>query len=477
MEFRNPFKKSNVRIDSSVPDNNLDDLTEDDWSNINKGFGGSNDPTVKTTFASFRVLTDMELATMYTGDGWQKKVASIPAGTMTREWISIANDADNSISKMLESLDSKNVFREAITWQRVFRGGLIWMVSSASPTTSYKEGKKVDIKKLLVFSASEVRIEKMYGADSVVETGSSEVSTKVDPLKIGQVKTFKILKNKKRAKDIIVDASQCLMFTGDPIPSVPEEAFDTLFTASNLDSIEYEYWGAGVLQNIFPQMSKYGIFEGAMGKIGMELVVAIYKIAGLREILQSKDGPEMIAKRIAAIDLAKSSINAMFLDAEGEEDFFRNSIQLAGIGEIWDRFMMTVSGVTNIPASKLFGRQASGLNNKGEQDERNYNDYIVDEQEKDMKRNLIILLGHLTGEFVEFTFNNPWAPSQSELVEMKHKQAETDTKYIEKQVLSPDEIRKSRFSGEYSFETELLSEELPPVQPGDDDLPGDPEAE
>ena len=460
--------------DVNTVEEKYDDLTQDDWNNIQKGFGGSQDPNKSTAFSGLRILTDMELATMYTGDGWQKKIASVPAGSMTREWISIADDADNGISKMLESLDSKNVFKQALTWQRVFRGGLIWMVSARSPKKPYKENEKIDIKKLLVFSASEVRVEEMWGADTVVTVGIFKTRTKVNPLKIGQVKSFKILKNRKRATDIIVDASQCLAFTGDPIPSVPEEAFDTLFTATNLDPIEYEYWGAGVLQSIFPQMSKYGVFETAMGKIGMELVVAIYKIAGLREILQSEGGPDMIAKRVAAMDLAKSTINAMFLDAEGDEDFFRNSIQLAGIPDLWDRFMMTVSGVTNIPASKLFGRQASGLNNKGEQDERNYNDYIVEEQGKDMEKNLIILLSHLTGEFVEFTFNNPWAPSQAELVEMKNKQAETDSKYIEKQVLSPDEVRQSRFKGGYSFETELLTDTLPEVQPGDGDLPPGP---
>lgn len=459
---------------SDVVEEKYDDLTQDDWNNIQKGFGGSQDPNKATIFSNFRVLTDLELASMYTGDGWQKKIASVPAGSMTREWISIADDADNSISKMLESLDSKNIFKEAITWQRVFRGGLIWMVSARDPKKQYKENEKIDIKKLLVFSASEVRVHEMYGAESVVTTGIFKTRTKVDPLKIGQVKTFKILKNRKRAEDIIVDASQCLAFTGDSIPSVPEEAFDTLFTATNLDPLEYEYWGMGVFQSIFPQMSRYGVFEGAMGKIGMELVVAIYKIAGLREILQSEGGPDMIAKRVAAMDLAKSTINAMFLDAEGEEDFFRNSIQLAGIPDLWDRFMMTVSGVTNIPASKLFGRQASGLNNKGEQDERNYNDYIVEEQGKDMKKNLIILLGHLTGKFVAFTFNNPWAPSQSELVEMKKKQAETDKIYMDGLVLNPGEVRTSRFEGEYSFETELTGE-LPPLeQNGDENLPPGP---
>lgn len=451
---------------------------KDGWGNIKKGFGSARDSNKNTTYGDIEILSDYQLGKMYVGDGWQKKVAAIPAGTMVREWISISNDADSTIENMLEKLDSKNNFKEAIIWQRVFRGGLIWMVSSKKPDQKYKLNEKVDIKKLMVFSASEVRIEKIYGSDINITPGSDVSSISIDPLRIGEVETFKILKNSIRPEDIIVDASQCLVFKGDTIPSVPEESFDTLFLSGFVDIEEYEYWGIGALQSIYAQMSKYGIFEAAMGQLAPELVVGIYKIAGLREILQSEGGSELMAKRISAMDDAKSTINALFMDAEGGEEFFRNTINLAGVPDLWDRFMMTASGVSNIPASKLFGRQASGLNNKGEQDERNYNDYIVEEQGKDMKRNLIILLGHLTGTFVEFTFNNPWAPSQAEMIKMRKDQAETDVAYIEKQVLLPQEVRKSRFEGTYSFDTELVSdaemEALLEEQAGDKDLPPGP---
>jgi len=449
-------------------------FVKDNWQNVVKGIGGTRDSNTYTEFGSFNVLSDGTLASMYAGDGWAKKVVSVPAGTMVREWISISDDGDSTLKNALEKLDTKNAFKEAITWQRTFRGGLIWMVSSKSPLYEYKQEEKIDIKKLLVFAASEIRIEKMYGSEKNVVTGATTVTEKVDPLKIGTVQTFRILKNSKRGKDIIINSSQCLVFKGDPLPSVPGEGFDTNFIASGLDKIEYEYWGMGVLQTIFPQMSKYGLFESAMGKISTELVVAIYKMAGLKEILQSDDGVDLINKRIDVIDTTKSVINAVFMDAEGGEEFSRNSINLSGVPDLWDRFMMTISGVTNIPASKLFGRQASGLNNKGEQDERNYNDYITDEQGKDMKRNLIILLSHITGKFVDFDFNSPWAPSQVESLDMRNKQSETDKIYLDSGVLLPEEVRMSRFEKSYSFETEISDAELPLTQPGDENLPPEP---
>lgn len=449
-------------------------FVRDNWTNVLKGFGSARDSNMSNTFGSFTILSDFQLASMYAGDGWQKKVASIPAGSMVREWISIADDPDNKIDNMLTMIDTKNCFKQAIVWQRVFRGGLVWMVSTKPKNYTYKKGEKVDIKKLLVFSASEVRVHEIYGTEDVITAGSNKKTTKIDPLKIGEVQSFRILKNRKRKEDIIVDASQCLVFKGDPIPSAPEESFDTVFSGTNIDQLEYEYWGMGALQSIYPQMSKYGMFESGMGKIATELVVAIYKIAGLREILQADGGQAMIQNRIETIDVSKSMINAMFLDADGNEDFFRNSINLAGVPDLWDRFMMTVSGVTNIPSSKLFGRQAAGMNNKGEQDERNYNDYIVDLQGMDMKRNLMILISHLTGKEVSFSFNNPWAPSQSELVDMRQKQSEIDKVYLETGVLTPDEVRTSRFDDMYSFETGLLQEEAPDIQEGDEDLPPEP---
>ena len=286
---------------------------------------------------------------------------------------------------------------------------------------------------------------------------------------------FKITPAGSKNEPFKVHASQCLIIKGEPLPAVNEAGFTELFLTTTTSEEEYLYWGTGVVQSIYAQLSRYGTFEQGMGNLGTEIIVAIYKLAGLREILQSDNGAEIMAKRMEIMNQAKSMLNAVFLDAEGDEDFNRNTPQLGGVSDVWDKFMMVLSGVTNIPASRLFGRQAAGLNNKGEMDERNYNAYLTGEQDLKMKGSLKQLLGHMTGGKVPFTFNNPWEPSQVELIDMKKKQSEIDDIYLKAFALLPEEVRKARFEGEYSFETELLDdidiEGLEPEPEPDESLP------
>jgi len=273
-------------------------------------------------------------------------------------------------------------------------------------------------------------------------------------------------------KPFTIHATQCLLLPGDALPMVSDSGFGASFSGSKVSEDEYVYWGTGVVQSIFNQLSRYGTFEQGMGNLGAEIIVAIYKIAGLREILQSENGTEIMANRMEVMNQAKSVLNAIFLDAEGDEDFIRNTPQLGGVPELWDKFMMVLSGVTDIPASRLFGRQAAGLNNKGEMDERNYNAYLTGQQDLKMKNPLKQLLFHLTGEKIPFTFNNPWEPSQQELIDMKKKQSEIDSVYLTTGVLLEEEVRLSRFEKGYSFETELLDGVFDPDYINNKDEPG-----
>jgi len=426
---------------------------KDNWENVAKGFGGKQDVTKDTTFGSFRVIPDLELASSYAGDGWVKKLIKAPADDMTRAWISLADDGDSQILTDLEDLGAKQAFNTAIRWARLFRGGIIWMVSKKNRGRAYAEGEKIDIKQLKVYSASQVKVVKW-------EDG------KADPSRYGEPVLFEITPAGNKNNTFKVHATQCLIFKGDSLPVVDEGGFTEIFSTSSVDEEEYLYWGTGVVQSIFKQLSRYGTFEQGMGNLGTEIIVAIYKIAGLREILQAEDGATIMAKRMETMNQAKSMLNAIFLDAEGDEDFSRNTPQLSGVSDVWDKFMMVLSGVTDIPASRLFGRQAAGLNNKGEMDERNYNAYLTGQQDLQIKKPLKILLRHMTGTKVPFTFNNPWEPSQMELLKMKKDQSEIDGVYVEKGILLPEEIREARFTGEYSFETELLDNvELPGTEP------------
>lgn len=64
---------------------------------------------------------------------------------------------------------------------------------------------------------------------------------------------------------------------------------------------------------------------------------------------------DLVAGRIAMANISMSNLNMLVKDTE--ETFEKVSTPLAGISEILDRFMMTVSSVTRIPVSLLLEDQ------------------------------------------------------------------------------------------------------------------------
>jgi hypothetical protein len=63
-----------------------------------------------------------------------------------------------------------------------------------------------------------------------------------------------------------------------------------------------------------------------------------------------------------------------------------------GLSDIYEQFMLDICGAAEIPATKLFGRNPSGLNSTGESDLRNYYETISQMQERYLRPALEKLL-------------------------------------------------------------------------------------
>ena len=75
-----------------------------------------------------------------------------------------------------------------------------------------------------------------------------------------------------------------------------------------------------------------------------------------------------------------------------EDAMETHSYSFGGLSEIYEQFMMDMSGASEIPATKLFGRSPEGMNSTGEMDLRNYYDMIVQLQERMLRPALEKLL-------------------------------------------------------------------------------------
>ncbi len=409
----------------------------DGWINILSGLGKRADKSKYTYFGDFELLIDTELTRMWLGEGLGKKIVSVVADDMTRNWITVEGDPNNKIQKELTKLESKTRINEALKWARLYRGCII--------VVGVNDGR--ELKEPISKNIKGIEWLKVYPAPNIINTTADIVTDPKSPY-FEDFEVFKIQKLNGGSFD--VHRTRTLIFKGDPVPPVSNNYVDTV----------RRYWGVSILQSIWDRLKNYAGTEKNIVNLLYEIVIGKYKLSNLAQIL-SDNNTEAVLNRIEIINMAKSVINAVLLGED--EDYTRDAVNTAGIPDIMDRFMMSLSAVCEIPVTRLFGRSPAGQNATGESDERIYYDMVSSKQETWLAPPLQYLV-NLIGMYINtesepiINFNSVWEPTQEQMIEMKNKQALTDQIYVDLAVLSSEEVRESRFKNGYSFDTTLLDE-------------------
>lgn len=412
----------------------------DGWTNVLTGLGHKvKDRSMGTSFANSRPLTYDELSELYAGDGPATRIVNSVSDDMVRNsWRIAGDDAKETLYKMGEEIHLTARVAEAIRWQRLFGGALLVREYA-------NDGAKLDrpVRK----NAKLVRI-RVYAAPQVM-LGQCQFSTDPSSPYFDDIEVFQV--KKKYGGDFRIHASRCEVLKGQPWPPAGKVRL----------TLEQKYWGMSELQAPYVPLSILGAFVQGIGHAGQEMAVSKYRLSNLMQML-AENSTDALYRRMEAIEASKSLINAVLLGKD--EEWGRDQLSFVGLPEVFDRLAMMVSGSSSIPVTKLFGRSAAGLNATGEGDTRDYYDYLNSKQTAFLgpllQRLYMALKTNVTD--YEILFNPAWSPSQAELVDMRYKQAMTDKIYAQeiagvdgKPVITVDEIRESRFSGGYSFETVL----------------------
>ena len=107
----------------------------------------------------------------------------------------------------------------------------------------------------------------------------------------------------------------------------------------------------------------------------------VFKMEGMEQIF-GLGGEKTVEELYRTIEGMNAIMNNNALQIIGSNDAYEShQFAFGGLGEIYDRFMMDVSGACGIPVTKLFGRSPAGMNATGESDMQNYYDLIEKEQE------------------------------------------------------------------------------------------------
>lgn len=425
-------RKSKTLIDDKV-NLTMNQVKNDGWMNILTGLGQpGRDKTASTVFRACPFFAWPELDQLYRADGLTRRIIDIVASEMMRQGWEIDGDPENLLVGKLEEMNAYAKLTQLIQWSRLYGGAIAVMGIS--------DGRDLDMPVNInaIESVNFLHVFDRWQTQILFENMSNDLN---DP-NYG-FPLFYQVNDYRTGAVFTVHHSRVLRMDWNTLP--PRER--------NFN----QGWGDSAIISIYDELKNYGSAFANTSAIMQDFVNGVLKIPGLSQSMASSCNDAQIMKRLDFANLSKGVTNMMVLD--GQETYEKLSTNVGGISDLLDRFMLSLSSVTGIPVTLLFGRSPAGLNATGDADVRNFYDMIKQYQELKLKPVLEKLTfyifkskrGPTNGvepENWSIQFAPLWQNTEEQEAILRRTVAETDAIYIDRGVLDPNEVAISRFGGD-----------------------------
>jgi len=419
----------------------------DAWVNEMTGFGTFRD---KTTYGhhewSLR-LADQELSSLYHHHDMAGRMVDVVPDEMLREGfdVDVADAAKNTtIAEKLDNLQVVSKMADAIRWGRLYGGGalLLGCDDGQDPSKPLKPARAKDINYV-------------YVIERRVLWPSSWYTDRNNP-KIGQPETYVVtpmVGGGSSSIPILVHESRLLRFNGAKTGS--------------FEKLQMAGWDMSVLQRPHEVMRMFGTGWKAVEVLLTDGNQAVLKMTGLAEMIASGN-MEALRKRLTLMELYRSVMRALVIDADAKEEYTRNSITFAGIPDTLDKFMLRLAASVQIPVTILMGQSPAGMNATGDSDFRWFYDRMRSEQTRELtppiRRLTKIWLETQAGQRLKMQLGAEGGIGQPDPVTVKYPElwretpsaeaarrlaiAQADEIYMTNQATLPEEVALSRFRPE-----------------------------
>jgi phage-related protein (TIGR01555 family) len=392
---------------------------------------------------------------MYRSDGVLRLVIDIFAQEMIRQGWELEGDSEGKIQGKLEELNVNAAMGDLIKWARLFGGAVCIMgIADGLPLDQPVDERSLrDVQWLRVFDRYQA-----YSRDGTFESDLNSPN-------YGYPNVYTINDNRTGAI-FFVHYSRILRMDWNILPP----------RWQNFN----QGWGDPLVQTIYEELRNYSTAFSNTATIFEDFVNSTLSIPNLAAIMASQCGDQQVLKRLNILNLAKSNTNTIILDAD--EKYEKLTTNVTGIADLLDRFMLALSAVTRIPVSLLFGRSPAGLHATGDNDVRNFYDAVKQEQESKLRRVLEKLIRYIMiskdGPFNgvqpedwSLQFIPLWQNTEEQDALTRKLIADSDAIYLDRGVLTPNEVAVSRFGGnKYSTNTEIDLAERERMEPDRDEI-------
>lgn len=426
---------------------------QDGYINVLNKYGTSQDNSGAYEWVTSARYDPMSLELNYEGNGLFSKIIDTPASEAIKHGFileNVDNELNSSVMKKLDRIGFMDEAETGIKWSRLFGGGLLVMLID--------DGGRLE---------DEVNYKKVRGIEEVHVFESPLVTWNQASIYNSAKGLFGVPEHfdvSSQAGSFRVHHSRCLCFKNGRLPECASDAL-------------LQFWGVPEYIRIKTFLREAITSSGFSVKMMERSVQPVYSVKNLATLLSTDQGEDVVVKRLQIIDICRSLLNTIAIDADGEGYDFKTA-PFSGVQEVIDAACNLLSAVTNIPQTILFGRSPAGMNSTGVSDFENYYNSVEHIQQKMLKRNFqkvidIILLGMLhNGEIheipdYELNFNPLWSLSETEQATVDQTKAQTAlTKaqtaqiYVDMNALDPTEVRAGLASSE-EYQIEELLDSVP----------------
>ena len=416
---------------------------KDGWENIFTGLGTSKDKRTgnqvkrnKTIQTAVEVLHDSD-------DIAQMAVNEVP-DRGTSKWLkhSVSKeeggiDQVNKIVDEEKRLQLKKKVNKGWKWSRLYGGAAIFI--------SVDDGQDLD---------KPLNLNRIVKVNSLTvlhryELQRGRICDDINSPNFGLPDEY-TLYNRVGSNVQLIHHSRIVRFDGAPL--------------SAQEFINNDYWNDSVLNILADVIRDYNGAYAGISHAMQDFDVSILKLKNLADIIGADDD-DLVVSRLKLMNLAKSIMGSVLIDAE-EEEFTNMSRQFTNVDKVLEKMDQRLVMAMKMPHTVVLGNGSTGtLGASGESENNNMNSLVSAQQDEVIKDPLEYIYeviqaakqGPTNGKILKshsWVFNPLSEPSGKEVAETRKLVSESDKNYFEIGSLSSQEISESRFGGdEYSMET------------------------
>lgn len=229
----------------------------------------------------------------------------------------------------------------------------------------------------------------------------------------------------------------------------------------------YNFFGIPFAQMVLDYVEKFTVSRWGVADLVDKFSVSVLK-TDMGQVLQGGTNDATgLTTRATMFNLFRKNRRVLMVDKD-REDYTQVNTPLSGLPEILTKMLEMMTVVSREPATKFMGISPSGFNATGESDMRNHYDNVKSQQEKWFQTNVEavfkLLQINLWGEIdpaLTWEFASLYETNEVEETTNRKTDADRDVVYIDRGVLSAEEVRQRLASDPKSGYSNIDADDMP----------------